>query len=152
MSTVPPVGNTPGDEPHLRGRAQPVGLRFELFVDDVESSVRFYGSTLGFEAPENWSADGYVALRAGAVAIGVQHHSKLPTGHHFAQGRLAGPRGIGVEIVFEVDKIDQAYATAEAQAGRHGGRVEPLGDRPWGLRDFRLVDPDGYYLRITSHR
>jgi lactoylglutathione lyase len=27
--------------------------------------------------------------------------------------------------------------------------VELLCDRPWGLRDFRVVDPDGYYLRIT---
>lgn len=23
--------------------------------------------------------------------------------------------------------------------------------RSWGLTDFRLVDPDGYYLRITTH-
>jgi hypothetical protein len=27
--------------------------------------------------------------------------------------------------------------------------AEPLTDRPWGLRDFRVVDPDGYYLRVT---
>jgi uncharacterized glyoxalase superfamily protein PhnB len=27
--------------------------------------------------------------------------------------------------------------------------LEPLRERPWGLRDFRVVDPDGYYLRIT---
>jgi hypothetical protein len=26
---------------------------------------------------------------------------------------------------------------------------EPLQLRPWGLYDFRLTDPDGYYLRIT---
>ena len=29
---------------------------------------------------------------------------------------------------------------------------EPLQERPWGLRDFRIVDPDGYFLRITSRR
>jgi len=23
-------------------------------------------------------------------------------------------------------------------------------DRPWGLRDFRLLDPSGYYWRITG--
>jgi len=22
--------------------------------------------------------------------------------------------------------------------------------RPWGLRDFRIFDPSGYYLRITE--
>ena len=26
---------------------------------------------------------------------------------------------------------------------------DPLELRPWGLSDFRLADPDGYYLRIT---
>jgi hypothetical protein len=26
---------------------------------------------------------------------------------------------------------------------------ESLELRSWGLHDFRLVDPDGYYLRIT---
>ena len=28
--------------------------------------------------------------------------------------------------------------------------AEDLGDRPWGLRDFRVLDPAGYYLRITD--
>ena len=28
--------------------------------------------------------------------------------------------------------------------------LEDLRDRPWGLRDFRVLDPAGYYLRITD--
>jgi len=28
--------------------------------------------------------------------------------------------------------------------------AEDVTDRPWGLRDFRLVDPHGYYWRITT--
>jgi hypothetical protein len=28
---------------------------------------------------------------------------------------------------------------------------EPQQRGPWGLTDFRLSDPDGYYLRITHH-
>jgi lactoylglutathione lyase len=27
---------------------------------------------------------------------------------------------------------------------------EPMRERPWGSKDFRIVDPDGYYLRLTS--
>lgn len=27
---------------------------------------------------------------------------------------------------------------------------EPVTERPWGLRDVRLLDPDGYYWRLTS--
>jgi hypothetical protein len=34
---------------------------------------------------------------------------------------------------------------------RAGERVvEPIRTQPWGLRDFRIVDPDGYYLRVTT--
>lgn len=130
----------------------PTGLRFELFVEDVAASVRFYRETLGLTPPEQWSSDGYVPLHAGAVTIGVQHHTKLPPRHHFSPALLAGPRGVGVEIVIEVDDVDEAHSGCARVAERHGGHVEPLDDQPWGLRDFRLVDPDGYYLRVTSHR
>lgn len=131
---------------------QPLGLRFELFVDDVEASVRFYGATLRLVPPQNWSPDGYVPLQAGAVTVGIQSHTKLPAEHHFSPAHLAGPRGVGLEIVIEVDDIDRAYALAKPEAERHGGQIEPLGERPWGAKDFRLVDPDGYYVRVTSLR
>lgn len=143
--------SSPVDEP-AAAVPTPVGLRFELFVEDVEASVRFYNSTLGLEPPATWSADGLVPISAGAVTIGVQHLTNLPAGHHFSPRRLTGPRGVGLEIVIEVDNVDLAHAQAAPHAERCGGRVEPLADQPWGLRDFRLVDPDGYYVRITSHR
>ena len=130
----------------------PIGLRFELFVDDVEASVRFYGATLRLAPPESWSPHGYVPLRGGAVTIGVQHYSKLPVEHHFSRAHLTGPRGVGLEIVIEVDDVDRAYALASPEAERHHGRIEPLGSRPWGTRDFRLIDPDGYYVRVPSRR
>ena len=37
-------------------------------------------------------------------------------------------------------------------SGMPAGRSsEDIVRRPWGLQDFRVIDPDGYYLRIT-HR
>jgi len=128
----------------------PLGLRFELFVDDVEASVSFYEATLGLAPPETWSSDGYVPLKRGVVTIGVQNHAKLPADHHFSRDRLVGPRGVGLEIVIEVDDVDRAYALASPEAERHHGRIEPIGDRSWGTRDFRLIDPDRYYVRVTS--
>lgn len=128
----------------------PLGLRFELFVDDVEASVRFYEATMNLTPPETWSPDGYVSLRAGALTIGIQLCTNLPVDHHFSPARLAGPRGVGLEIVVEVDDVDRAYALASLEAERHRGQAEPLRGRTWGTRDFRLIDPDGYYLRVTS--
>ena len=36
----------------------PVGVRFELFVDDVERSVAFYGATLGLQPPLGYDPRG----------------------------------------------------------------------------------------------
>lgn len=128
------------------------GVRFELFVRDVATTVGFYQATLGLTPPDGWSPDGYVPLRSGIATIGVQRPDSLHAGHHFSPERLAGPRGVGVEIVLEVDDVDAAYAAASSHADALGGVCEPLKARPWGTRDFRLVDPDGYYVRVTSVR
>jgi lactoylglutathione lyase len=126
------------------------GVRFELFVDDVEATIGFYRAILGLRPPENYDPDGYVPLRAGAITIGVSRAKNLEPDHYFSRERLSGPRGVGVEIVIEVDDIDRCHARAADWAASHGCEFEPVADQPWGLRDFRIVDPDGYYIRVTS--
>lgn len=49
--------------------------------------------------------------------------------------------------MLEVDDI----AGERAQVIEAGWPIEEdLTARPWGLRDFRILDPSGYYLRITD--
>lgn len=54
----------------------------------------------------------------------------------------------GVEIVFEVDDLDEER---DFIVDKDWPLEADIKSQPWGLRDFRLVDPDGYYLRITTH-
>jgi lactoylglutathione lyase len=122
-------------------------FRIELFVDDVDASIRFYERALGFRVVRR-EAD-YASLELGGAVLGLAPIAKLPAGGEgpgFTRVRLAGVRGAGVEIVLEVPDVDAA-AKAVVKAGYR--LLEPLRERPWGLRDFRVVDPDGYYLRIT---
>jgi catechol 2,3-dioxygenase-like lactoylglutathione lyase family enzyme len=128
----------------------PVGLRFELFVEDVERSLAFYAAVLGLQPAAGYDPQGYVLVSAGRVRIGLQRRTALPAEHHFRASHFAGPRGVGVEIVVEVDDVNAAFAQARDAAVSHGGQVEPLAARPWGQTDFRLIDPDGYYVRVTS--
>ena len=53
----------------------------------------------------------------------------------------------GVEIVLEVVDVE-----AERDRVRRAGWpiTEDIASRPWGLRDFRLLDPSGYYVRLTG--
>jgi catechol 2,3-dioxygenase-like lactoylglutathione lyase family enzyme len=121
-------------------------------VDDVERSVAFYAAVLGLQPPAGYDPQGYVPVSAGKVRIGLQRRGALPAEHHFRPAHFAGPRGVGVEIVIEVDDIDAVFAGATDAALACGGQIEPLAMRPWGQTDFRLIDPDGYYVRVTSAR
>jgi lactoylglutathione lyase len=122
-------------------------LRMELFVDDLDAAVAFWTGVLGFAV--NRRDPGYASLRGGDVVLGLGPVAKLPVtgdGPGFTQQRLAAGKGAGVEIVLEVDDLDAVYAACDAA----GAVVEGLTDRPWGLRDFRFTDPDGYYVRVTT--
>lgn len=121
-------------------------LRLELFVDDLEASLAFYTGALGFE--EEHRSPGYAAIGNGSVRLGLGLASGLPAGHYFTPDALARERGTGVEIVLEVDDLQASYQRATAAQARI---VSPMKARPWGATDFRLVDPDGYYIRVTSN-
>jgi lactoylglutathione lyase len=123
-------------------------LRVELFVSDVQSSARFYCSVLGFEvmAAEPSGSGDYLAVRRGQATIGLGRADRLPADHPAARVDGTAP-GRGVELVLEVADVDAVY--------EHARTVWPmstseLGRRPWGLRDFRVTDPDGFYVRITN--
>jgi predicted enzyme related to lactoylglutathione lyase len=118
-------------------------LRLELFVTDVEQSATFYERVLGF-AREHQSP-GYVAMRRGTAIIGIGAAGDLPAGHPLKPDSKER-KGLGVEVVLEVGDVDAAHAAVEASGHPI---LSPLKERPWGLRDFRIVDRDGYYLRIT---
>ncbi len=123
-----------------------MSLRLELFVRDMEASIAFYCHILGFQV-QRQEAD-YTSLRCGTVILGLGPAAKLPVcGGYFTQHKLQSDRGVGVEIVFEVDDVHALYTQVQATGYP---MTEPLMVRPWGLTDFRLADPDSYYLRITS--
>ena len=64
----------------------------------------------------------------------------------FARFGSDAPRGYGVEIVIEVADVVALYESARGFAEI----AAPLERRPWGARDFRVLDPFGFYLRITE--
>jgi catechol 2,3-dioxygenase-like lactoylglutathione lyase family enzyme len=96
-------------------------LRIELFVDDMDASIDFYERALGFRLARRESD--YASLELGDAILGLGPIGKLPLaaeGLGFTRTRLAGVRGAGVEIVFEV-------------RNRQSQRCDRLPDSvPWG--------------------
>lgn len=134
-----------GEEPQA---PKPLGmtLRLELFVSDMPKSIDFYTKVLGFE--RLGGEPDYVPVRSGQVVIGLGPAAGLPKQHHFNPDVQKSRRGLGAEIVLEVDDVESYFK--QVAASGYKGKLTPLRQQPWGLKDFRIVDPDGYYLRVTS--
>lgn len=123
----------------------PPTIRLELFAQDAASLRDFLERALGFSSSQ--SQPDYIELTLGDVTIGLGSVAGLPRGHPLRPASAGERKGLGVEIVIETDDIDAAYKQATASGYPIAA---PLKQRPWGLRDFRLLAPEGYYFRVTS--
>ena len=118
-------------------------MRFEIFPDDLDATVDFYTRVLRFTVTKDERDDPgpYVSLTRGGVHAGALR-TELPGG-----ARAARRPPAGVELVLEVDDV---IGERDWVVGAGWPLTEDLQDRSWGLKDFRILDPAGYYLRITD--
>ena len=117
-------------------------LRIEVFVADLDVFVDFYTRVLGFSIADDrrTSQSPYAAVALGTVRIGaVRAWTEVD--------RAARSVPTGTEIVLEVADVRAAYQRAVDSGWPI---ADGLTERPWGLLDFRVFDPDGYYVRVTS--
>lgn len=130
-----------GEHSHAAGPRE-MTLRIEIFPDDLDAFVDFYTGILGFAlvADRRDSSSPYAAVQRGSVRIGA-----AKPWVQVAMASRAVPAG--VEIVLEVDDVIAAHAQVKSAGYPF---AEDLKKRPWGLTDFRVHDPAGYYLRITA--
>ncbi len=116
----------------------------EFFVRDMARSVAFYRA-LGFEVVREWQ-DWALLDREGA-RLALQADGYARSHPHYFTPHLDGPRGVGVEVPVEVGDLDATFAAASAI---DGAVVKGITERSWGARDFRVADPDGYFVRFTT--
>lgn len=107
----------------------------EVMVRDMERSLDVYVA-LGFVLERR--EHGFAALRFGGRRLFLDERRDLPP-------PTGGPAPANVRML--VPDVDDAWATALAL----GLAVErSIGDRPYGLRDFTVHDPDGFGLRFAT--
>lgn len=109
-------------------------LVVEIFVRDLDRSLAVY-TALGFTLERR---DGsFAALSREGQEFFLDQRSDLPP--------LSGPVRANVRIL--VPNVDAVWAEVQML----GLRVEqPIADRYYGLRDFTVIDPDGFGLRFAG--
>jgi predicted enzyme related to lactoylglutathione lyase len=119
-----------------------MNLRIEIFPKDLDSFFDFYTNVLRFsvDRDERDFLTPYVSVHRDAVRIGA-----VPSWVQASSDHRIPPTGI--EIVLEVDDLDTERDAIVSLGWPLETDIEV---RPWGLRDFRIRDPDGYYLRFTT--
>ncbi|KAH8808641.1 Glyoxalase/Bleomycin resistance protein/Dihydroxybiphenyl dioxygenase [Xylogone sp. PMI_703] len=121
----------------------PATLRLEIFPSDLQRMIDFYSNILGFKLFQHHDDYAYLArdnIFIGAIENGSSESLKEKESYRRPKK--------GVEIVFEVDDLKQERDNI---VGKGWELEADIKTQSWGLTDFRLVDPDGYYIRITTH-
>lgn len=123
----------------------------ELHVPDFQKVKDFYGK-LGFEVvwetPQ--SKIGYMVIKKDDSILAFYCGTDEVYDHRFFKRYpKSTPRGYGVEVVIYTDSIDEFYKEFIDKLGEKY-IVEPLIKQRWGKKDFRIMDPFGFYVRFSE--
>jgi lactoylglutathione lyase len=118
-------------------------LTASITVADIRKSMAWYRDVVGFEVQQQNESEGVlraVVLQAGGVRILLNQEDG-------ARG-WDRKKGEGISIQFITrDSVDDIATRIKASGTAIDS--EPV-DMPWGMRMFRLRDPDGFKLVFSS--
>jgi uncharacterized glyoxalase superfamily protein PhnB len=100
----------------------------QLAVKDLETSLRFYGEVLGAEVVRLRSDFAAVQLGGSELFLSADAAAAVPA--------------LCCVLVEDADALFALYRERGASI------LEEPRDRPWGMREFTLKDPDGHRFRI----
>ena len=112
--------------PHLQ-KAAPV-----LPAPDVPATLAWYRDKLGFAIRGEWDGQYGIVERDG-----VELHFWKSADRALAEASGAYLRTVDADALH-----------ASMQGAADGGRISAPSDRPWGVREFEVWDPNGNLLRI----
>ena len=103
----------------------------------IDATVEFY-KQLGFEGGKHEFNSSYAIMLRDSVEIHFFRHEELI------------PEQSAFGCYIRVQDVDSIYTAFGASQLPKSGipRMDSLQDKPWGLREFAVVDPDGNLLRI----
>jgi lactoylglutathione lyase len=120
-------------------------FRIEIYVDDIEKSLTFYQTIVGLQLYGRNERCG--RFNYGCFSLLVTSTSILGENHYFNRCGKSEVKGNGVEIIICVPFLQEVYERCIASNYPIETEIE---EYAWGMSGFKIADPDGYFLRITS--
>jgi lactoylglutathione lyase len=120
-------------------------MEVSLTVKDAEASLVWYRDILGFVVDKRYERDGKlmaVSMKAGTVRILL--------GQDDGARGMDRVKGEGFSLMFTTGQIIDEVAQRIRDRG--GELMTEPANMPWGSRVFRMLDPDGFKLVISSER
>lgn len=129
--------NEPNSADSIMSDLTTVEVKAFVPARDFALSKQFY-QDLGFELA--WSDDNLAYLHLGNSSFLLQNFYNEMHAGNFMMHLL-------------VNDVDAWWGHVQAKgiAAKYNTKTEPPEDRPWGLRDFVLVDPTGVLWRIGQN-
>lgn len=123
----------------FRGRA----LSASMTATDLQKSLAWYRDVVGFTVQQEHERDGKV-VAVSLVAGGV----RIVLGQDDGAKGWDRVKGDGCSfMITTAQDVDELAAAIKSRGGKLD--AEPA-DMPWGPRIFRLRDPDGFRIAISS--
>jgi uncharacterized glyoxalase superfamily protein PhnB len=118
-----------------------------LVVRDVEASLNFYRTVLGFQ-PGFTVPDAPPYVFGSVASDGVEiffNDQKAVAEDYPALG--AKPIGGSITLFIEVDGIEDVLKKVQ----QHGAKITmPMKDQFYGMREFAFEDPEGWVVTIAE--
>jgi predicted enzyme related to lactoylglutathione lyase len=120
-------------------------LGCSLTCKDINASIRFYRDAIGFAVEQSFEREGNVV-----AAVVVAGSCRIVLNQD--DGKLGWDRikGQGFYLQINVAGAADVDAAATRITAAGGALLSEPADRPWGVRMFQFLDPDGFKLGVST--
>ncbi len=122
----------------------------ELAVTDLEKSLKFYVEILGFTVEYRREEDRFALIALGGSQLILEEGAENP----WDEEDMVYPFGRGITLSIEVGEVESVVKLLRENSCEIKGEVEerwyPFKGKLLGEKQFSVVDPDGYLLRVIE--